>query len=354
MAYHSASQGADWEKNIPGKLFSASPCKIPGFRINEVFNVVNDIPSIAKPKGFNVKEWFVTTSKGSVYTANLYINFYEYYSFDKGPVQLQDSHPSTISIYINDPERLMNPQSILFLQETRQLKLPVLFTDTFIRSKISMNNSEVFYAVNMEYNSRLPMYILHSQSIFFFKPATKEQYMQVWIKKLSTDIDEANKQIEENKQNLMEMEKNPALYTSLPEIKKAQEAFLKWANFLKEKKQYYEKQLAEMTVEEKKGPAYYAMYKDMAVMMDRDGKYVENISGHLLYEPAEGGDALFTTPVFTFIKDPFNSRLPKSAIQLLIIEDPYGEGETDDLKKFFDKEFFPVLDFEQLYNLMNK
>ena len=344
-------QGSDWEKNVPGKLYPAPGCKIPRFKINDVFRIINEIPMIAKPKGFDVKEWFETSTIGNVYTAKLYLNFYEYYSFDGGPVQLSNSHPTTISIYINDPGQLMNPQSILFPQETKELNLPVMFTDTFTLRPIFIKDSEVLYGISTEFNSRVPLYVLKPKSAVFFKPVTKEQYIRFWIGKLSIDIDKANKQIEENKLNLVKMEKNTSVYTSLPEVKKAHEAFVKWTNFLKEQKQHYQRKLGQMTLDDKKAAAHYTMpTEDIAVMMNREGEYLEKISGHIPYEPAETNGI----PVFTYIKDAFDSGLPKSAIQLMIIEDPYGEGETDELKELLDKQFFPILSFKEIFGLMYK
>ena len=351
----SASQGADWKKDVPGKLFPVATNKIPGFRINSVFDVINEVPVIAKPKGYNVKEWVETITNGKVYTARLYINFYPYYSHDKGPVKLQSSHPHTISFFINDPAPLMNPQSILFLKETQELNMPVMFTDTFQRSKIVMNDTSVLYAINMNFNSRLPLYILMPEKLSFFRPVTTEQYIRFWIGKLSMDIIEAGRQLKESRENLSEIENNPALHASITEMKKAQEAFVKWTNFLKEKKQYYQKKITEMSDEEKKSPAAYAMHtEDLAVMMDRNGKYVETISGHLPYEPAEGKGSFARFPLYTFIRDPFDAHLPKTAIQLLIIEDAFSENRIDEFKDFLYKDFYPALNLKKLHALLNK
>src|SRR5687768_5467994 len=125
ICLHAKGQRADWQKDVKGKLFPVTGKNVQGLKTAEIFKIINLIPAISQPKGFDVKQWFETNTTGKVYSARLYINFYQYYSFDKGPVQLQNSHPVGIPIYVNEPKQLMNEQSILFGQEALQLKSPV-------------------------------------------------------------------------------------------------------------------------------------------------------------------------------------------------------------------------------------
>lgn len=348
------SQGADWEKDMPGRLIKAPSCKIPGFKIDALFGIINRIPVITQPKGYDVQQLFYASTKGKVYNAHLVIRFPLYYSFGKGPVKIETAHPPIVGLYINDPKQLMNEQSILFPQEAMNLNLPVMFTDTFSITYKNINGENVGSGTNTQFDSRLRFYVLNPRHTRFFKSITQEQYIRFWIGKLSLDIDKDTKQVEEGKSNLAEISGNPTLRTSIPEIQKNLNAFIKWVDFLKGKKKYYEKKLANLSPEEKKLPAYYAMQADGAAMMDKNGNYKENISGHIPYEPAEGTDALFRTPIYTFINEPFDSKLPKAAFQLIVIVDPYREGEKDEIKEVLDKQFYPLLSFKEIAELMYK
>lgn len=86
---------------------------------------------------------------------------------------------------------------------------------------------------------------------------------------------------------------------SLPELQKMQNGLIKWVDFLKNKKQYYEKKLTELSLKEKNAPAYTAVYSDVATIMYKNGKYVENISGRIPYEPATITDTFLRKSIHT-------------------------------------------------------
>jgi hypothetical protein len=89
-------------------------------------------------------------------------------------------------------------------------------------------------------------------------------------------------------------------------------------------------------------------------MIDKNGKYVESISGLLPYGPAAETDTLLRTPVYTFINDPLDSKLPKIAFQLIFVVDPFREDEKHGMKDLLDKHFYPLLSFKELAALMYK
>ena len=79
---HVHSQRADWERNEQGKLFPVTGINVPGMKIQEIFKIINRIPALAQPIGFNVKQWYETNTKTKNYTARLHVNFYHcFFSF---------------------------------------------------------------------------------------------------------------------------------------------------------------------------------------------------------------------------------------------------------------------------------
>ncbi|MGZ5134334.1 MAG: hypothetical protein ACXWCG_04260 [Flavitalea sp.] len=112
--------------------------------------------------------------------------------------------------------------------------------------------------------------------------------------------------------------------------------------------------MAQLSAEEKRAPAHHTLYTDIATMMDKNGKYVENISGRIPYEPAESGDTVMRTPIFTFINDPWDGKLPKSAFQLIMIPYPFRQGVTGVIRTLIDNQFYPVLSVKDILALMYK
>lgn len=148
--------------------------------------------------------------------------------------------PPTIVFSINNPKELINEQSELFWEETTQLNLPKMFTDTFAIYYKLKNGCNVGYAVNTEFASNKRLFIINPRMTPFFKPITLEQYIRCVIAKLDMEIKKDAKGIEENKANFKEIANNPAMSSSLPELQKIQNSFIKWVDFQKNKKLYYE------------------------------------------------------------------------------------------------------------------
>lgn len=349
------AQGAKWEKDVPGKLIKAPPTKIPAFKTDALFEIINSIPQIANPKGFNVLEASaITSTKDKVISGWLSLRLYTYYSYEDGVVKLSNAHPPAINFEINNPTSLMNEQSIVLSEETTQLNLLKMFTDTFAIYYQLNNGYNLGHAVNTEYAGNKRLFVINPRMTPFFKPVTLEQYIRCVIVKLSTDIKKDEIGIEENKVSISEMERMPSLQASITEIKKAQNSFIKWVNFQKSKKLYYETKLTQLSQEQKNAPVYTAVYDDIASTMDRNGKHVENISGRLPYEPASIADTFLRKPVYTFINDPFDAKFPKSAFQLIVIRDGFRKDQKDEIIDFLDKEFYPNLSFKNIIALMYK
>jgi hypothetical protein len=347
-----SGQGADWHSNVKGKLHKADYSRTGTVMINKVFDVINELTFISQPMGFDVKEWYTPPEKKGVFTGRLLVNFYEYYSFGKGPVKLQTSHPHTIALVYNDPSSLMNFQSILFPQETEQMKMPAMFTDTFALSYKTINGAEVGMGIITTFDSQVPMFVLNPARIRFFRPLTQAEYIRFFIGKLGLDIEKDARQLEENKTLIKEISNSPLQAVSLPELEKANLGLSIWVAFLRSKKNYFEKRLSELSDSALAAPASYVVPKVAAVITDRNGRYVGNITGHLPYEPNEGQDAIFTRDIFTFVKSPFNTRLSPAALQLIVIEHEFSVNEKDPLKDEMDQKFFSLLSYGKLAALM--
>lgn len=351
---HTNAQGSDWEKDVPGKLIPAVPSKIPGVKINEVFALVNRLSVISEPKGFNVKERFTPAEGKQILSGSLSISFYEYYSFDKGPVQLVDAHPPTIVISYNNPFDLMNDQSIFLREQTAALNMPLMFTDTFALTTTTMNGYKIGLGVDTEFDSRIPLFVLNPRNIPLFRSVSNEEYLKFFTGKLGLDIEKETRNLEEAKRIFVEASSNTALNAVLPELQKQQVGMSRWISFLKEKKEYYTRKLAGMTPEEKKAPASYAAYKNAALMFNSKGEPLEKITGSIDYEPAGGPDAVFSTPIFTFMEQPFDNRLPKTAFQLIVILHAFRLHERHGIKDVLDEKFFPLFPYKELAALMFK
>lgn len=347
------AQDYKWQKDVKGRLYPAKPST--NAKINSVFDLVNRIPLIAQPKGFDVQEWYHVSTKENPYPVHLYVNFYDYYSYQNGQVQRSEAHVPTVTISVNDPEVLMDNQHFLFHEQTEALHMPVMFTDTFRISYQLMNGYRVGQGVNTQFGRPVKIFVLNPRNIRFFRPVTTEEYLKVFIRKISGDIDEHTKGLVETKKTITEFEKNELLKNSLDDLKKTESGMIKWVAFLRSKKEYYEKKLASLSDRERKAPAIYAMYKKQAVMMDRNGNNSDEISGSLPYEPLESTeDTLATAPLFTFNEKSFDARLPKNSFQLIVISDAFQTDSDKEMKHFFDRELYPSFPFKELEALMYK
>lgn len=342
-----AQNNYKWEREHPGALLKPKADPVPGFKSTAIFEVLNQIPMLNKPKGFEVREGASARLDGKIYKGYLMVGLPLYYRWGTGPLEKQGEYYMT-NIYINDREELRNIYSFLLSEETDKLNLPPIFTDTFAVSYQTING----YSVGVS-RSRLNqnLYILNPRKRPCFIPATKEQFIKLWIGKLGLDIAKEKGNMEETKGYLQNMKGNAEVEASMRQTIKLSEL---WLDFLVEKKKRYEQKLASLTAAEKQAPAYCAMPKDMAVLQKK-GVYVDKVTGDLPNELADGIDAESTSPVFQFNPDFFDPKLPKTAFQLIVIKDGFRQGWNEgELMPIVQEGFFPKIDFKQLEALMYK
>lgn len=352
------AQDFTWDKETAGHFWPAKKTSAPGYNINAIFDLVNGLPVIARPKGYDVQEWFAISTEESPPAAHLYINFYYYYKYQNGPTQRLDAHPPTLSISINDPKALMDDQHYLFREETSALHLPVLFTDrdTFPVSEQIINGYRLMQGINTKFNRPTRFVVLSPKSIRLFRPVTKEEYLKAFIENLRRDIADRSKGFADSLATLEQLYKMSAVdKNAIDDMRKMFSAAGRFVTYEKSKMEYYQKKLASMAVEEKRAPAYYAMYKTAPLFKDRDGNYVEKMSGEFMYAPLEDTkDTLVTRPLFTFNEKAFDPKLAKNAIQLIVISEALQVDDDRELKRFFDSELYPFLPLKELAALMYK
>lgn len=344
-----------WEKDKPGYFNPAPPLKINGFRAPAIFDIVNRIPFITHPRGMDVYEGIsgeLDQFEEHVYTGKLNIAMPKYYRYNNGPVEKEGEY-CWLKISINNRSEIMDMHSFLFVDETEKLNLPRMFTDTFPVRYESINGYPVGQTANTTFGN-VRLFILNPAHRPAFKQLTREEYLRFWIGKLGLDIAEHQKGLDEGKESMRAIKANSSLNIDMTEMEKINHGMERWVEFLKNKKKYYEKMLAGLTTAEKKSPAFYSMPKEVAVMQDRDGNYPDKISGHLPYEPAEEGPSFKTAPVLKYNPDFYDPKLPKTAMQLMVIIDCFPDDSKEDLKVFLDDNFYPFIAYKELAGLMNK
>lgn len=357
LASSANGQSIKWAKEVAGHFWPAQKTNVSGYKIHTIFDLVNQVPAVAHPKGYDIQEWFSISKEETPHTIHLYINFYYYYNYQNGPTKRLDAHPPTMTISINDPKALMDDQHYLFKEETDALHLPVMFTDkdTFPVAPQTINSYPLMQGINTIFNRPTRFYAINPKGIRFFRPVTKEEYVKAFLKNLTKDYDQQSKGIAETKKTIEEFEKNEALKNSLNDLKITHQEMIRWVAFLKSKKEYYEKKLASFTAEEKKAPAVYAMYKNAALTHDRYGNSFEKISGSIPYEPLESmEDTLATAALFTFNERAFDPTLPKGSFQLIVISEAHQVDDDRELKLFLDQQLYPFLPLKELAALMYK
>jgi len=343
-----AQRDYKWEREHPGVREKPRGSVVPGFASNRVFDVFNQIPVINQPKGFDVRQSTSIRLSGNVYKGHLIVGLPRYYRWGQGPLLKEGEYYMT-HIYINDREELRNVYSHLFSEETDKLKMPPIYTDTFAISYQMINGTMVGKARSRVNEN---MYILNPRMRACFIPVTKEQFVKLWIGKLGLDIAKEKKKIQEFTGQLNDLKDYPEPLANLKQTIKMSEI---WMDFLQEKKRVYEQKLASLTEAEKKAHAYAATPKEMAVLMVK-GKYVDKVTGDMADEMADLIDGKNKTPLFHFNPDFFDSKLPKTAFQLIVIRDGFRQAwnEKSELMPVIEKEFFPNIDFKALAALMYK
>ena len=346
-AYANAQRDYKWEREHPGVREKPKGNTAPGFAANRVFEILNQIPIIHQPKGFDVRQSSSIRLNGNVYKGLLTVGLPRYYRWGNGPLLKEGEYYMT-HIYINDREEMRDIYSHFMSEETDKLKLPTIYTDTFAVSYQTINGCLVGTA-RSRVNQNL--YVLNPRMRPLFIPVTKEEFVKLWVGKLGLDIAKEKEQLAIFKEQINDIKDNAEALANMKQTIKLSEV---WLDYLLEKKKVYDQKLASLTEGEKKEPAYYATPKKMAVLQEK-GKYVDKVTGDMANEMPDLIEAQSKAPLFRFNPDFFDPKLPKTAFQLIVIKDGFRQGwKESELMPLIEKEFFPLINFKQLTELMYK
>lgn len=350
------AQDFKWSKEVAGHFWPAKKSTLPGYQVNQVFDLMNRIPVFSHPRGYDVEEWFEVSKTGGPHMMGLYFNFYYYYTYQNGAVQRLDAHPPTVVVSINNPKALMDDQQYLFSGESDALHLPVMFTevDTFAVSYTTVNGYRAGTGINNQFGRPIRFIVLNPKGTRLFRPVTKEEYLKVFIEHYEREIRERDKDSADRRNTLEETANNPLFdQKTIDKLRKDFAAMDKFFAYERSKVAYYKKMLANMDAPERKSPARYAMYKKAPLLYDKNGNYFDTISGELMYAPLESTeDTLATRRLFTFNEKAFDPKLPKSAIQLMVIFEAHQVDDDREFKRFLDRELYPQLPLKELAALM--
>jgi len=350
--FHISNAQYVWEKDYPGHFSSAIFNDLKNYRGKEVMAMVNSFSIISRPKGFSVNESYHARMKDHHAVGDIMFSFPIWFTYDHSAPQLQKDDIYGFTFIFNDRSFLRDQHSILFPEETNALGLPEMFTDTFQVQEREMNHYILGYTLNRFANRNNRMYVLNPRRRACFRAVTREEYLRLWIGKLGLDINKETEQLSRDREELKPLLDKPEFQS----IRQVSENALKmregYITFLKERKLYYQHLLAGLTPEQEKSPAFYTLPKDPPIITNANGSYSVRMNGHLNYEPDEGAPAIATGPVLTYSDDFFDTSLPPTVLQLIVIYDGFTEEAKDPLKDFFDEKFYAQFDYRKLADLM--
>lgn len=324
---------------------------VQGVRTGEVFDVFNKIPFINSPKGYDVHEGrnVMLSADKRIYKAFFSIGFPRLYRYKKGKLEKQGEF-AHIYLYANDVDMLMEQSGRLFPTETGNFNLPQFFIDTPSITYTPINGTTV--GISKTWNN-FGLYILNPLQTPLFKPLTKEVFAKFWIRKLQSEIEVEQRHLKEKKADLNRFSADPALHALIPDTKTGISINELWINYYEERKSYYEQKLQSMSASEKKEPALGCEPKTQPVAQIK-GSIVEKLTGYLSGELADDIKEAKAYPIFQYNTSFFNPQLPKSAIQLLVIQQAGKLDTKDAFTKQMETEVYPHIDFKALTTLMYK
>ncbi|WP_217652938.1 hypothetical protein [Flavisolibacter ginsengisoli] len=334
---------------VPGKLYRDSRKEATKPRIKALFQVMETLAFFSQPKGMDIQENYIFyNSQGN--NGSLIFSMNEFYRDQFGKIHANTEESPAVSVILNKPGVLMDENSIF--NNVEQSSLPVMFTDTFALTYSELNGYRIGQCIDHRFKNK--MFIINPRQSALFRPVNREEYLKYYIGKLNAEIKEDSLHQIEMKEELAPLKINPSLKATLEEVQKINDAMLKYDAFKKKKKQFYEKKLAALSPSEKKQPAYRLGHKDVALPL-KDGKPLNEISGHLEYEPdEENEDLMFKLPIFTFNNSFIDKKLPDGAITLIVITSPFKENDVHapDLKEVVEREVFPNIPYKFLAERM--
>lgn len=345
-----------WLDDQPGKIDKKYLQTIKGFNTAGITTMVNKIPVIQQPVGYDVVESEVAfNDRSGPIHGRVGIGISRLYLF-KGKQDRQGEYPQ-VGFLLNRLSELMR-ESYFLSEDTRKANLPAMYSDTMEFRSETRNGQQVWVSTNQpDYEYQIIM--INPKGKPCFIPATKEQLVKLWISKLSIEIDKYRKLIEDNKSYLADQKGKTGNEQVIKNLEEGIISYNLWLDYILQKKKAYEDKLASLSAAERNQPAEVGMPVNLAATVKK-GKQVEKVTGDMRDELIDmmPGSVTKKHGVYIYNPDFFDPKLPRTAIQLILIKDTFKIGERFDsdqkVKKLLKEKFFPELDYKALAGMMYK
>lgn len=277
----------------------------------ELLKVLRRLPFFTHPIGFDLSENLHLKVEDGIYKGSIVLAMPKYYYDYKQRLQKEGEY-CHLNIHYNDLAALFDSHKMVLNDENTEL-----YTDTTRISEITMNNYPLGYATSTFAGSGIRMFVINPKRISYAVYATREDFAKCWISKFESEI--------------QSMDKNHP-----------------YTRFIREKINYY-KNILNQPIAERRRPANYSNGDYLGPKDPLLGPYKGFFPYELSDKEEDSNNYLYKlNPGF------FDKRLPLNAIQVLVFEDGFSERDSDELKNFLDKEFYPKLDYKAIADLMYK
>ena len=342
----------DYLDNQAGVFHQGKPSSVPGFPSYEIYQVFNKIPFITHPVGYDTKEGTSVQldKQFNIYTGFMMLGFPRYYRF-KDKIELQGEYYHIV-VYCNSFLQLVR-ESILD-KEADILHFPKFISDTTPFKYRIINGALVGEGqARPEYWQSRDIFMLNPRQKPCFIPVTTEEYIRFFILKLTHDIDEQTKSLDDYEKVLAEERAETPQPQSLHQNEIAQTVAKNWLDLHKRKLKEYQDMAAHLTEKEKKEPVTVMYPADVIMGMDKKGNPITPLNGYLPYEINRPEvKSIKVMKLFHYNMDFFDPRLPKTAVQLMLFFYLNGYEQRDPFETRIRNEVFPNVDFKALQGLM--
>jgi hypothetical protein len=341
----------DYLDKQPGVFHQAKPASVAGFPSYEIYQVFNKIPFINHPVGFDTKEGtsIQLDKQFNVYTGYLMLGFPRYWRLgDK--IELQGEYYN-INIICNTFKSLVR-ESILD-QDADILHFPQFISDTTPFQYRMINGALVGEGqARPQYWQSRDIFMLNPKQKPCFVPVTTEEYIRFLTQKLTHDIEEDAKSIDNYEKLLVQMRAETPQPKDLPSNERGQTVARNRLDLYKRKLKEYQDKAAHLSEKEKKEPVT-VMYPEMILTMDKKGNPITPLTGYLPYEIyTPEAKVSKVMKLFHYNMDFFDPKLPKTAVQLMLFFYLNGYEKRDPFETRIRNEVFPSVDFKALQGLM--
>lgn len=358
-SFPAQAQGIIYLDDQPGKMDFKRNQAIKGFNTAGITQVVSRIPMINQPVGYDVVLHGAAFDEGGKRPVHgqVRIGIPRLYKW-QGKLTRQGEYRQ-VGMLLNELHHLTG-ESYFLSADTRKAGLPELFSDTVAFRREIRAGQEVWVAANQP-DHAYALLMINPRNTPCFIPATKEQLARLWISKLSLEIEKYQRLMAENKTYLAAEKGKPGKEQLVKNLEDGIKTFNLWLEYYSEKKAIYQRKLASLSAAEKKEPAEAGTPVQLAVTVN-SGVPVEKVTGDMDDEWVEAmsGGVKKTRRIYLYNPDFFDPKLPRTAIQLMLIRDAfkigarYNSNNDEKIRVLLNQKFYPELDYKALAGLMYK